>query len=87
MKIFYEDILLTYNKIIFGENKSDKLKRPIDFYRYILQIYFPKLFLKEIYTYEHDDTIPDEKLNNWNKKYKKIDHFYDFFYEKDKTKK
>lgn len=80
---------------IFDQN-NHKIERPNDFYKYILQIYFPKLFyIKKYYTYEHNDNIINpEKLiikdirKEWEKNHKKIDNFYEYFEnEKNKEKR
>ena len=80
-------------RMIFEENLY-QIERPTDFYKYILQIYFPKLFyIKKYYTYEHDDKITNKNaliediLDKWKKNHEKIDHFYKYFKNEKNEKK
>ena len=67
------------------DKKLHKITRPVDFYKYILQIYFPKLFyIKNYYTYEHNDEVTDENLKIKDN-HKIIDYFYKYF-ENEKNK-
>ena len=79
--IFYCTAIQYWNDI----QKMDKINRTEDFYKYILQIYFPYLFyIKNIDTYEKVIGLKqvEAKQEEKGKNYKKLNHFYDFYNEK-----
>jgi len=75
--VYYVSAKEIFNFIKNIEN-AEKISRITDFYRYILQVYFPKLhYDKQIHTYEELNAIDKgNNLESYEMSYRNIDKFY-----------